>query len=60
MSTVPGVWVHDWLHTVSENYFQKKGYVLPTNDANLMAHAAQKYGYTFPWMDCYKDFTSCR
>jgi hypothetical protein len=51
MSTDPGVWVHEWLHTVGENYFQKKGYSLPTNDGNLVVHAAEKYGYTFPWMD---------
>jgi len=59
-STDPGVWVHEWLHTVGENYFQKKGFSLPTNEGNLVVHAAEKYGYTFPWMDWYEDFISGR
>jgi hypothetical protein len=57
----PGVWVHEWLHTVGENYFQRKGYQLPTNYNNdLAVHAAEKYGYTYPWMNWYLDFMSGR
>lgn len=57
----PGVWVHEWLHTVGENYFQGKGESLPAKGSDgLVIHAAEKYGYTFPWMDWYEDFISGR
>ena len=55
----PGVWVHEWLHTVGENYFQDCGERLPEKGSDgLVLHAAEKYHYTYPWMDWYSDFMS--
>ncbi len=55
----PGVWVHEWLHTVGEHYFQDKGRSMPDKGQDgLVVHAAEKYGYTFPWMNWYEDFMS--
>lgn len=57
----PGVWVHEWLHTVGENYFQNRGERLPEKGGDgFVVHAAEKYGYTYPWMDWYSDFVSGR
>ncbi|WP_430814204.1 PEGA domain-containing protein [Carboxylicivirga sp. RSCT41] len=57
----PGVWVHEWLHTVGENYFQDCGERLPEKGGDgLVLHAAEKYKYTYPWMDWYADFMSGR
>jgi hypothetical protein len=57
----PGVWVHEWLHTVGENYFQDLGERLPEKGGDgLVLHAAEKYSYTYPWMDWYEDFMSGR
>lgn len=55
----PGVWVHEWLHTVGENYFQNCGERMPEKGGDgLVLHAAEKYHYTYPWMDWYSDFMS--
>lgn len=55
----PGVWVHEWLHTVGENYFQDRGERMPEKGGDgLVLHAAEKYHYTYPWMDWYRDFMS--
>jgi len=57
----PGVWVHEWLHTVGETYFQDRGERLPEKGGDgLVIHAAEKYAYTYPWMDWYSDFISGR
>ncbi|MCG8581980.1 MAG: PEGA domain-containing protein [Bacteroidales bacterium] len=57
----PGVWVHEWLHTVGENYFQDCGVQMPEKGGDgLVLHAAEKYNYTYPWMDWYADFMSGR
>ncbi len=57
----PGVWVHEWLHTVGETYFQNRGERLPEKGGDgLVIHAAEKYGYTYPWMDWYSDFIGGR
>lgn len=56
----PGVWVHEWLHTVGENYYQNKGLSLPEKAGGFSVHAAEVYGYTFPWMNWYLDFISGR
>lgn len=57
----PGVWVHEWLHTVGENYFQDMGERLPEKgDDGLVIHAAEKYNYTYPWLDWYSDFIGGR
>jgi hypothetical protein len=55
----PGVWVHEWLHTVGENYFQDRGERMPDKGGDgLVLHAAEMYHYTYPWMDWYRDFMS--
>ncbi|WP_439181944.1 PEGA domain-containing protein [Carboxylicivirga taeanensis] len=55
----PGVWVHEWLHTVGETYFQNRGERMPEKGGDgLVLHAAEKYHYTYPWMDWYSDFMS--
>lgn len=56
----PGVWVHEWLHTVGENYYQNKGLSLPEKSGGFSVHAAEVYGYSFPWMNWYLDFISGR
>lgn len=57
----PGVWVHEWLHTVGEKFYQDKGRIFPKRAADgLVVHAGEIYGYKFPWMDWYKDLISGR
>lgn len=56
----PGVWIHEWLHTVGENYFQQKGLILPQKAGGFTVHAAEQYNYSFPWMSWYLDFISGR
>lgn len=57
----PGVWVHEWLHTVGENFFQDKGLRLPQKGGDgLVVHGAEVHHYKYPWMDWYKDFISGR
>jgi hypothetical protein len=58
----PGVWIHEWLHTVGEHFYQNKGYNLPLASlgGGFSVHAAESYGYTAPWMNWYKDFVSGR
>jgi hypothetical protein len=56
-STDPGIFLHEWLHTVGESYFSSLGYNLPMPAGDgLRVHAAEIYGYTFPWLGWYKDF----
>jgi len=57
----PGVWVHEWLHTVGEKFYQDKGLSLPQKAGDgFVVHAAEIYHYTFPWMNWYLDFISGR
>ncbi|MBO9593955.1 MAG: hypothetical protein J7599_13690 [Niabella sp.] len=56
----PGVWIHEWLHTVGENYYQHQGLHLPEKAGGLAVHAAEMYGYSSPWMQWYRDFMSGR
>lgn len=54
----PGVYCHEWLHTVGEYFFQSKGVKMPKKapGSNLMVHAADAiYGYTYPWLTWYQD-----
>ncbi|MEO9852902.1 MAG: PEGA domain-containing protein [Reichenbachiella sp.] len=53
----PGVFVHEWLHTVAERFYPNRGEVVPDDDG-LVVHAAGKFGYTFPWMTWYEDLIS--
>lgn len=56
----PGVWVHEWLHTTGEEFYQAKGLSLPQKAGGFAVHAAETYGYTFPWMHWYLDFMAGR
>lgn len=59
----PGVYCHEWLHTVGEYFFQSKGVEMPKKDpgSNLMVHAADHvYNYTFPWLTWYQDVIAGR
>lgn len=57
----PGVWIHEWLHTVGENFYQSRGKQLPRKAGDgLVVHAAEMYNYKFPWMDWYQDFIAGR
>jgi hypothetical protein len=57
----PGVWVHEWLHTVGENFFQDKGLILPQKGGDgLVVHGAEVHHYSYPWMNWYRDFISGR
>lgn len=56
----PGVWVHEWLHTVGENFYQQKGLSLPEKAGGFSVHAAEMYQYSFPWMNWYLEFLSGR
>ncbi|MBQ4846686.1 hypothetical protein [Pseudoalteromonas sp. MMG005] len=55
----PGVWTHEWLHVVIEQFYPNKGVSVPIPPKDkLILHAASEYGYTYPWMDWYKDLIS--
>lgn len=57
----PGVWLHEWLHTVGERFYQDKGKKMPQKAGDgLVVHAAEMYGYNFPWMNWYLDFIAGR
>jgi len=55
----PGVWTHEWLHVVIEQFYpnQKIKVPLPPKD-KLILHSASAYGYKYPWLDWYKDLIS--
>ena len=55
----PGVWTHEWLHVVIEKFYPDRGVKTPIPQKNkLILHAAEAYGYTFPWIDWYEDLIS--
>lgn len=55
----PGVWTHEWLHVVVEKFYPEKGIQLPIPPKDkLILHAAEAYGYEYPWIDWYKDLIS--
>lgn len=57
----PGMWIHEWLHTVGEVYYTSRGCVLPKQAGDgFRVHAAEIYNYKFPWLDWYRDFISAR
>lgn len=57
----PGVWCHEWLHTVGEGFYQKLNCQLPEkNHQGLVIHSAQTYKYTYPWLNWYEDIMSAR
>lgn len=57
----PGMWIHEWLHTIGEIFFETQGSTLPGKAGDgLRVHAAGDYGYNFPWMNWYLDFVSAR
>lgn len=57
----PGVFTHEWLHVVIEQFYPNLRIKtpLPPKD-KLILHAAQAYGYKYPWIGWYKDLISGR
>jgi hypothetical protein len=53
----PGMYVHEWLHTVCETFYPSYG--TPVPDPNMgggsVLHAIEAYGYRYPWMTGYRD-----
>ena len=56
----PGVWVHEWLHTVTESYYGSIGAPMPLAGEGGMVHSSEMYGYEAPWMDWYADLMAGR
>jgi hypothetical protein len=54
MENDPGVFIHEWLHTVAEIFYPERGVQVPSFRGQVV-HAAENYSYTYPWMDWYKD-----
>ncbi|MBS2210681.1 PEGA domain-containing protein [Carboxylicivirga mesophila] len=54
MENDPGVFIHEWLHTVAEMFYPGQGVRVPSFKGQVV-HAAERYGYVHPWMDWYKD-----
>lgn len=55
--TDPGMFIHEWLHTTAEMFFPGRGVKVPI-DGGQVVHAAETYGYSFPWMNWYEDIIS--
>lgn len=54
----PGVWTHEWLHVVIEQFYPDLGVDVPTpaeGGDGLVLHAAGAFNYEFPWMKWYED-----
>ena len=52
----PGVYIHEWLHTVAESFYPDRGYPAPRIPATReVVHAAGLFNYSFPWMTWYRD-----
>jgi len=57
----PGLWIHEWLHTICEGFYQGLGGELPAPDqSGLVVHGAEEHGYSFPWMEWYEDLIGAR
>jgi len=57
----PGVWCHEWLHTVGEGFYQNLGSELPEkNSQGLVIHSAETYKYKYPWLAWYEDIIAGR
>lgn len=55
----PGVWTHEWLHVVIEQFYPNRKVKVPVPPKDkLILHAAVAYGYEYPWLDWYKDLIS--
>lgn len=55
----PGVWTHEWLHVVIEQFYPNMGIKVPIPPKEkLILHSAVAYGYRYPWMKWYKDLIS--
>ena len=57
----PGVWIHEWLHTIGEAFYQGLGLQLPDPGGDgLVIHGAENYGFTAPWMTWYEEMLGGR
>jgi hypothetical protein len=54
-SNDPGGFLHEFLHTV-EVYYAQLGANMPDPAGGFPLHAAEVYGYSFPWLTWYEDF----
>ena len=55
----PGVWTHEWLHVVIEQFYPERGINTPIAPTDkLILHSATAYGYQYPWIDWYHDLIS--
>lgn len=53
----PGMYVHEWLHTVVEMFYPDRGAQVldPSLGNGSVLHAIEAYGYRWPWMLGYRD-----
>ncbi|MFO0726104.1 MAG: hypothetical protein U1E65_20140 [Myxococcota bacterium] len=57
----PGVWIHEFLHTVADQYYPGLGATMPEPSADgSIVHAAEAYHYAAPWMTWYSDLIAGR
>lgn len=55
----PGVWTHEWLHVVIEQFYPNRKVKVPIAPKDkLILHSAVAYGYKYPWIQWYKDLIS--
>lgn len=55
----PGVWTHEWLHVVIEQFYPNLHVKTPIPPkGKLILHAAGAYNYKYPWLEWYKDLIS--
>jgi hypothetical protein len=55
----PGVWTHEWLHVVIEQFYPSLHVKTPIPPKDkLILHAAGAYNYKYPWLEWYKDLIS--
>jgi hypothetical protein len=55
----PGVWTHEWLHVVIEQFYPTLNVKVPLPPKDkLILHAAGAYDYKYPWLEWYHDLIS--
>lgn len=55
----PGVWTHEWLHVVIEQFYPNLHVKTPIPPKDkLILHSAGAYDYKYPWLEWYHDLIS--
>jgi hypothetical protein len=55
----PGVWTHEWLHVVIEQFYPNLNVQTPIPPKDkLILHSAGAYNYKYPWLEWYHDLIS--